>query len=120
MTDVSTVMQNIPFQHRRAINHVVQKLIGNPYIDSVFLFGSCAKGVATEKSDIDMFVVTNESVNDDTHEAFHLLYGAADDLPLDDYISCDVLTATRDEFESNMTPLVRVIKKEGVRLDGLL
>ena len=120
MTDISAIIGSIPHQQRKVINHIVLKFIDSPYIDTVFLFGSCAKGMATDGSDIDMFVVTKESIDDDSHEAFHLLHGATDDLPLDDYVSCDVLTATREEFELNMTPLIHVIKREGVRLDGLL
>jgi predicted nucleotidyltransferase len=120
MTEMTTIARMMPPQQRNAINHVMKKFIVNPYVDTVFLFGSCAKGTATENSDIDMFIVTKESINDDSHEAFHLLYGAADDLPLDDYVSCDVLTATREEFDLNMTPLARVIKREGVQLNGIL
>jgi predicted nucleotidyltransferase len=101
------------------INHVLEKFIGNPNIDSVFLFGSCAKGTAGDSSDIDMFVVTTDKVADDSHEAFELLYGATDDIPLDMYVSCDILTATQEDFQHNTTPLIRAIKKEGVELVGL-
>jgi len=95
-------------------------MIGNSYIESIFLFGSCARGNANENSDIDIFVVTNSKVNDDSHEAFDILYGGADDIPLEDYISCDILTATKEEFQSDVTPLIKTVKREGVELHGLL
>ena len=102
------------------INHLLNKFIGNPSIDSVFLFGSCAKGRATDNSDVDIFVVTNSKVYDDSHEAFELLYGGTDDIPLENYISCEILTATREEFQLDATPLIKAVKNEGVELRGLL
>ena len=111
---------NISSPQRYVINHVLGKLIGNPVIESIFLFGSCARGMADADSDIDIFVVTTDKVHDDSHEAFELLYGATDDIPLDRYISCEILTATRDEFQRNVTPLIKTVKNEGVQLNGLL
>ena len=118
--NTSTIRKNISSPQKNAINHLLNKFIGNPHIDSVFLFGSCAKGIATEKSDVDIFVVTNSKIYDDSHEAFNFLYGAADDIPLEDYVSCDILTATKDEFQHESTPLIKIVKKEGVKLHELL
>ena len=118
--DNSAALQRIPHKQKYVINHLLKKFIGNPNVDSVFLFGSCAKGVATENSDIDIFVVTSETVRDDSHEAFDMLYGGTDDIPLENYVSCDVFTASKEEFALNMTPLIRTVKREGVELSGLL
>jgi|GEM_PF-5212808 len=41
------------------------------------------------------------------------------DLPLDEYVSCDVLTATREDFDRNATPLMRIVKEEGIRLNAI-
>jgi len=119
MNDLTT-LTNISRIQKNAINHLLNKFIGNTHIDSVFLFGSCAKGLATDKSDVDIFVVTNSKIYDDRHEAFDLLYGATDDIPLEDYVSCDILTATKEEFHNNSSPLIRVVKQEGIKLHGLL
>lgn len=113
-------MDNLTIPQKKAINHVMNKFIGSPHIDSVFLFGSCAKGVADDKSDVDIFVVTNSKIYDDSHEAFDLLYGATDDIPLDEYVSCEILTATKEEFQCDSTPLIKTIKREGVELRGIL
>jgi predicted nucleotidyltransferase len=111
---------NVSPTHKYVINHVLAKFMGNPNIDKVFLFGSCAKGTASDGSDIDMFVVTTDKIADDNHEAFELLYGATDDIPLDRYISCEILTATRNDFQRDRTLLIRTVKKEGIELNGLL
>ena len=120
MEDTSTNTLKIPATHKYVINHLINKFIGSSYIDSMYLFGSCAKGTATEDSDIDIFVVTNSTVYDDSHEAFEVLYGSTDDIPLDSYISCDILTASTEEFQHDSTPLIKTIKREGVELYGLL
>ena len=106
----------IPQPQKQVINHLLKKFLNNPSIDSVFLFGSCARGVANENSDIDMLVVTNSKVYDDSHEAFDTIYGGADDIPLEHYVSCDILTATKDEFHHETTPLIKTVKREGVKL----
>lgn len=111
---------NILPSQKYVINHLLDKFIGSSHIDSIFLFGSCAKGMGNHNSDIDLFVVTNDKINDDSHEAFELLYGGTDDIPLENYISCDILTATKEEFQHDMTPLIKTVKKEGVELIGLL
>jgi len=105
---------------KNVINHLMSKFMDSTDIDSVFLFGSCAKGTSTDDSDVDIFVVTNNSVRDDTHEIFDLLYGGMDDIPLENYISCEILTASKEEFQRNTTPLIKTVKKEGVELRGLL
>jgi tRNA nucleotidyltransferase (CCA-adding enzyme) len=110
----------IPPSQKYVINHVYNKLYANPVVNAVFLFGSCAKGTADSKSDVDIFVVTNRSVHDDTDEAFEYIYGATDDIPLDKYVSCDILTASKEDFQADATPLIRAIKSEGVVLDGIL
>jgi len=120
MDDISAIAKKMPASHKNVINHVLKKFMGNSNIDSIFLFGSCANGMANESSDIDIFVVTKSEVADDSHEIFNVLYGSTDDIPLDEYITCDILTATVDEFHLDGSPLIRAVKREGVELLGLL
>ena len=120
MAETLSPALTIPATHKYVINHVLSKIIGNAYIDSIFLFGSCARGDAKDNSDIDLFVVTNGEIKDDKHEAFDILYGSTDDIPFDRYISCDILTATKEDFIDDSTPLIKVIKREGIELRGLL
>jgi predicted nucleotidyltransferase len=118
--DSLTIRKQLPPTQKYVINHLLDKFIGNPHIDSIFLFGSCAKATINDDSDIDIFVVTTDKVSDDSHEAFGLLYGGTDDIPLENYVSCDILTASKEEFQRDMTPLIKTVKKEGVELIGLL
>jgi predicted nucleotidyltransferase len=120
MDNITKPTLTIPPLHKSVINHILNKILGNAHIDSIFLFGSCAKGIARLDSDIDLFVVTHTEVKDDNHDAFNVLYGSTDDIPLEQYISCDILTASKDEFQYDSTPLIRLIKREGVELRGLL
>ena len=119
MENFNTALR-ITASQKYVINHVYKKLHANPVVNTVFLFGSCAKGTANDESDVDIFVVTNRSVHDDSDEAFGYIYGATDDIPLANYISCDILTASAEDFQANATPLVKVIKNEGIILNGLL
>jgi len=118
--DNLTIVRQLPPPQKFVINHLLDKFIGNPHIDSIFLFGSCAKGTVNADSDIDIFVVTHDKVDDDSHEAFNLLYGGTDDIPLENYVSCDILTASKEEFQHDVTPIIKIVKKEGVELLGLL
>ena len=120
MQNTATIDLKMPERHKKILDHVLNKFIGNPHIDSIYLFGSCANGTATEKSDIDVFVVTNTNVVDDSHEVFKLLYGCTNDIPLDDYVDCDIITASKEEFQQNFFHLVNVVKRKGIKLYGVL
>ena len=110
----------MPDRHKEILDHVLNKFIKSPHIVSIYLFGSCAKGTATEKSDIDIFVVTDTHIIDDSHEAFEAIYSSVVDIPLEEHISCDILTASKEAFENNASPLIRVVKRKGVKLYGVL
>ncbi|MCL2049468.1 MAG: nucleotidyltransferase domain-containing protein [Defluviitaleaceae bacterium] len=111
---------HIPPPQRYVINHIYNKLYTNPLVSAIFLFGSCADGTANNESDVDIFVVTNRSIHDYRDEAFDSIYGVTDDIPLDKYVCCDILSASVEDFQLNTTPLIRTIKNEGVMLGGIL
>ena len=111
---------NISVSQKYVINHVYSKLHQNPVVKTMFLFGSCAKGNANNESDIDIFIVTSRNIHDDSDDVINFIYGVTDDIPLDKYISCDILTASEEDFKANATPLIRSIKSEGVALNGIL
>ena len=116
MMNTSIINIKMPDKHKDILNHVLNKIIGNSHVYSIYLFGSCAKGTATEKSDIDIFVVTDSHIIDDTHPAFDAIYGAADDIPLENYISCDILTASKEAFDKDASHLITVVKRKGIKL----
>jgi len=110
---------NLPEKH----NNFIRAYLGNVselnYIDRIILFGSCAKGNANDHSDIDLFIVTKTGLDDDSEEMYRLFYQSTEDIPLSDYVCCDILTASLTDFEREATPLIRTVLKEGVELNGL-
>ena len=120
MDNPSYTTLRIPSSRKHVINHVYSKLRSYPVVNMIFLFGNCAKGNANEESDVDIFVVTSRSIHDDSDEAFGYIYDVADDIPLDKYVSCDILSVSAEDFNTDATPLVKAIKSEGIMLNGIL
>ena len=110
----------LPEKHNNFIRMCVDKISVLSYVDRIILFGSCAKGLADENSDIDLFIVTKSSLADDSEEMYRLYYQSTEDIPLSDYICCDILTASKNDFEQETTPLIRSVRREGIELNGLL
>ena len=110
----------LPEKHSNFIRVCYRKISELNYVDRIILFGSCAKGQATNNSDIDLFVVTKTGLADDSEEMYRLYYKSTEDIPLSDYICCDILTATTKDFEQEATPLIRSVRREGVELSGIL
>jgi len=110
----------LPEKHSNFIRVCFGKLFELSYVDRIILFGSCAKGQANDNSDIDFLIVTKTGLADDSEEMYRLLYQSTEDIPLSDYVCCDILTATIKDFEQEATPLIRSVRREGVELSGLL
>lgn len=79
-------------------------------IKSVYLYGSYAKGVATEWSDIDVAVVSNDFSDDLFEERVTLMHIAA---RIDDRI--EPYPFLEDTFAGN-NPLENEIQKHGIRI----
>jgi predicted nucleotidyltransferase len=110
----------LPEKHSNFIRLYFDKISALNYVDRIILFGSCAKGQVDENSDIDLFIVTKTGLADDSEEMYRLYYQSTEDIPLSDYICCDILTASKNDFEQEATPLIRSVRREGVELSGLL
>ena len=104
-------------QHKQIIaqftREVLLKYGGS--VQAIMLFGSAARGEATEESDIDILVVWNG----DKIEGWNALEGIAYKILLEtrDYISLKVLTP--DEFnlmKSKKTPFISNVLKNGVAI----
>ncbi len=80
-------------------------------IESAYLYGSYAKGVANEWSDIDIAVISSEFTGDRFEEGFRLMK-----------LSCDIdsriepVTFRPEDFVDE-DPLVWEIKKEGMLIE---
>ena len=110
----------LPEKHIRFIQNYFKNVAKESYVDRIILFGSCAKGNANTTSDIDLFVITKTVLEDDSEEIYYLLYKSTENIPLSEYVCCDILTATADDIQQCATPLIRAILREGVELHGVL
>lgn len=60
--------------HKRAIDHLVDKLSTDPSIEAILIAGSVAKGIAREDSDIDCYLVVSEESFDERQRNDQLFY----------------------------------------------
>jgi len=110
---------NLPVRQEQYLEQLLEYFSKFPKIDRIFLFGSCARGEATPKSDIDLFLLGSDLTDEDEWEI-------AWECPVPegkDYISCDLLSGTYDDFERmSMVPgmIQYVISLRGVDISELL
>jgi len=109
----------MPTNHKIYLRHLLGYLGTYSKIDKILLFGSCAKGTATSKSDIDLFLLGAE-IND--QDEFDIAW----DCPKWEgggHISCDILSNTHETYAamSKVPGMVQYsIELRGVDLSGLL
>lgn len=96
-----------------AITFLGQRLEKNGLkIEKIILFGSYAKGTATEESDIDIVIVSKNFENKDIFERADLTKEAEIMMIKKFMIPLDIITMTPDEFESE-TSLISAYAKSG-------
>ncbi|MHB8575859.1 MAG: nucleotidyltransferase domain-containing protein [Dehalococcoidia bacterium] len=91
--------------------HAVSRLAQALNPDRIYLFGSRARGDATEDSDWDLMVVVPTS-DEPGHRRAHYAYGLLDDV----HLPMDVLVWTRSEFDRQaavVASLPATILREG-------
>ena len=109
----------MPANHKIYLEHLLGYLGTYPVIEKVLLFGSCAKGIATSESDIDLFIIGSEMTDKDE-------FDIAWDCPKwegAEYISCDILSGTHETYVamSKVPGMVQHgIELRGVDISGLL
>ena len=96
-----------------AINFFEKQLEQNGlHVSKVILFGSQAKGEATEESDIDIVVLSEDFRDKDIFERVRLTMDA-EVLTIKKYmIPFDIITMTQEEFESGSS-LISLYASEG-------
>lgn len=77
-------------------------------IDSIFLFGSFADGSQDEWSDIDLAVITADSVSET--QGFEIYTKGKE---LDSRI--DALSFSLSDYRDEILPIIREIRKKGIR-----
>jgi len=109
----------IPTGHKKYLEQLLRYFKAYPKIEKVLLFGSCAKGIATPMSDIDLFLLGSEMTDKDE-------FDIAWDCPKwegTEYISCDILSGTHETYNemSKIPGMVQYsIELRGVDISGLL
>ena len=89
------------------------ELLGDK-LDSIVLYGSQARGDATEGSDIDVLCVMKEPF--DYAEMLDLTSKASAELSLKYDVVLSTTFVTRRDFESRNIPFLMNVRREGIRL----
>jgi len=112
----------MPQRHRDFLEQFLKNVSGiscRKKIERLILFGSCARGNATELSDIDLAAL-GESIDDET---LWELYDCVPEYVPGSYVENDILTLTNKQYIDNLNSFGMVqkyIEKDGVDLSGLL
>ena len=88
-----------PLDARAHLERVLAALVDDFGAEKIIVFGSCARGTATEHSDVDMLVIRARQPGC-TRPAYDALTAAAKARPL---ISTDILVRTPDEWLKKQT-----------------
>lgn len=86
--------------------------VGSKVFD-VYLFGSYARGDYDQESDIDLLLVVEGKLNPAESDVLREL---ALDWMLEYSKLVSILEVTREEFERGSSPLIEVVKREGISL----
>lgn len=88
----------------------VSKLYGDR-LESIILYGSHARGEATEQSDIDLLIVLKDFK--EFWEEFHRISPTASSVSLKHNVVISAIPVKKKEYESKITPLILNVRKEG-------
>ncbi len=96
------------------IKHEIQQLYRDR-LDSIYLFGSYARGEATEQSDVDLLVVLNDNAISPFTEI-----GAMGEITYRMSLTYDklvtVVPVNKQRFDRVANPLYKTVKQEGRQL----
>ena len=112
----------LPEKHRAYLEEFLEKvaqLSERDRIEKLVLFGSCARGDASEKSDIDIAAI-GESIDD---ELLWKLYDCMPAYAPEKYVENDIIAITNKQYNENIHSFGMVqkyIEREGIDLIGLL
>ena len=81
-------------------------------VDSVYLFGSCARNNIHEYSDIDILLLLKTKITPEIKEKIKELYNCFADYE----IEVDLKTYNKDSFENSNSTFATIVKKERRRL----
>ncbi|VEN75161.1 conserved hypothetical protein [Candidatus Desulfarcum epimagneticum] len=101
--------------HMTDIVHEFKQAVAAKYtVTDMWLFGSNARGDATEESDIDIFLQLADLTKDMEQDVYNMAYDL--ELKYDCLIDVILLSDAVVKTHSNHLPIYRNILREGVRL----
>lgn len=109
----------IPSRHKIYLEHLLNYFREYPQIERVLLFGSCAKGEATLKSDIDLFLLGTDMTDEDE---WNIVWNCPNWDGVE-HVACDILSGTHDEYDrmSRVPGMVQcAVEMKGIDLSKLL
>lgn len=113
------IYENFPKskRHRDAIIYALQQLKSfelSPYIEKVYLYGSCARQEERWDSDIDLCIILKESVKDIPRYSplMHIMKGILSDEDIDS-VEVDAKIFIGDEWKTSKTLFCENLRKDG-------
>lgn len=107
-------------RHQDALDYALKQIhtsILAPYVEDIILFGSCAKGTATEDSDVDLFLqlCSNFPQEREYRTAIRLLKSHVTTNDINDP-ETDLKIVFGNEWKNNPMLFYENVRKEGVSL----
>jgi len=113
---------NIPNNYKSFIQHFMINLSSLENIERVILFGSCAREDVDDKySDIDMLVLTNNSITLD--EEFYIMNDCTPSIDYKYYVPSDIIVNSiqhYNKYKDEFGMLQKQIEREGIDISELL
>lgn len=96
---------------------VIQSSCIKPYIQSIYLYGSCARGEEKYSSDVDLFLELSESFRSrpELKKYIYLLKSEVSSAELDD-AETDLKVVVGDEWKKNKMLYYANVRKEGIQI----
>ena len=112
---------NVSAHHKGFLTQFLNNVSKFGSVSKVILFGSCARGQAKERSDIDLLVITDSRISQD--DEFYIMNDCAPGGDDEFYLPSDIIVDPIQNYERNKDiygMMQRAVEREGVDLSELL
>lgn len=101
---------------KRLVDRVKAQLheLYGDHIKKVILYGSHARGEATEDSDVDVLVLVDQSLS--PREVYDAVSDLLYDIILEEHELVSVVVLPEDHFENHSLPFMLNVRREGVTM----
>lgn len=122
MKDIASLEElNLPYSYKGFLIHFLTNISNVQSVLKVILFGSCARGQINDKSDIDLFVITEKEI--ELEEEFYIMSDCPPPYDNEYYIPSDIVVNSVDcynQYKNTFGMVQKQVEREGVDLSGLL